>query len=162
MRTSQPFEAFYRIRTPGYLFVSQRPNLVAGRSNSPVAGVSSGCGGIAAGTPVGTRELFFDPCAFSAPPPGIIGTVGRNTLIGPRTVNLDISLQKEFSIDSKRRLEFRAEFFNIPNHTNFRAPGDSSNTIFRDASGALNPNVGRITSTDGNARQVQFALRLSF
>ncbi|OFV98453.1 MAG: hypothetical protein A3F68_00195 [Acidobacteria bacterium RIFCSPLOWO2_12_FULL_54_10] len=162
IRTSQPFETIYRISTPGYLFISRRPNLVAGRSNNHVSGVSTGCGHIPAGTPLGTRELYFDPCDFSAPAPGIIGNAGRNTMIGPRTVSMDLSLQKEFSIDSERALEFRAEFFNFPNHTNFSFPNDGSATIFRNAAGTLNPNAGRLTSTNGTPRQIQFALRLNF
>ena len=157
--TGTPFFGFYQIASPGYLFVSDRPNLEPGRSNNPTEGVSTGCGGIAVGTPLEAPNLYFDPCAFSAPAPGTIGNAGRNTIIGPRVVNLDISLQKDFSIDSKRNLQFRAEFFNLPNHTNFSA---ANANIFRGAGGTRNPNAGRITSTDGNARQIQFALRLTF
>jgi hypothetical protein len=162
LRTAQPFEPTYKIATPGYLFISLRPDLAPGGSNSPVEGVSSGCGAIPAGTPLGTRELFYDPCAFTVPAPGTIGNLGRNTIAGPLTVNMDLSLQKDFSIDSKRALQFRAEFFNFLNHTNFSAPGTSGSSIFRDANGTRNPNAGRITSTSGSPRQIQFALRLTF
>src|SRR5206468_3130006 len=47
-----------------------RPNLNPGFSNNPTSGVSKGCPGVAAGTPLGTPDLWYDPCAFSRPAAG--------------------------------------------------------------------------------------------
>ena len=146
-RTGIPFSPRVSVRTPGYLFSATRPNLLPGRSNNPVQG---------------DPEQYFDTSVYSVPPPGTLGNVGRNTLIAPSVFNMDISLQKEFSLDTKRRFQFRAEFFNLPNHTNFNRNQGASTIIFRGASGRLNPTAGRIESTATTARQVQFALRFSF
>ena len=143
-RSGTPFHPQINFRTLGFLFSANRPSLRPGRSNNPV---------------LGGPERYFDPSAFNIPPPGTLGNVGRNTIIGPRVFNLDVSLQKEFLLDSKRRLEFRAEFFNLPNHTNFAAPGGASTDV---TSGAASGTAGRITRTATPSRQIQFALRLTF
>ncbi|MBI1956529.1 MAG: TonB-dependent receptor, partial [Acidobacteria bacterium] len=146
VRSGSPFSPEINVPTRGYLFSASLPNLNPGQSNNPVRG--------------GT-ERYFDPSAFSVPLPGTLGNVGRNTITGPSVFNVDISLQKEFLIDAKRRLQFRAEFFNLPNHTNLDKPGNT--TVFSGAyPGRLNPTVGRIRSTATTARQIQFALRFSF
>ena len=60
-----------------------RPDLVPGVKAADITtGTSRGCDHIPAGTPVGTPELWFDPCAFTLPPEGFLGTAGRNTLRG--------------------------------------------------------------------------------
>ena len=161
-RSGTPFNATVNMRTAGYLFSPIRPNLLPGQSSNPTRGVSAGCGDVPAGQPLGTFERYFDPCVFAPPPPGTIGNAGRNTMIGPTVFNMDLSLQKEFSLDSKRRLQFRAEVFNLPNHTNFSHNTAGSAIVFRGASGARNPTAGRVGNTATTARQIQFALRLSF
>ncbi|OFV93167.1 MAG: hypothetical protein A3F68_05435 [Acidobacteria bacterium RIFCSPLOWO2_12_FULL_54_10] len=159
------------VRIPGYLFSTGSPNLLPGQSNNPVKGVSIGCETVLAGTELRTKDLFFDPCVFGNPAPGTIGNVGRNTLSGPNSYNLDVSMQKEFSIDSKWRLQFRGELFNVLNHTNF-GRGNSSifaaSTVRDPVTGQTrtnirrNPTAGRINTTSTNPRQIQFALRLIF
>ena len=66
-----------------------------------------------------------------------------------------------------RKLEFRAEIFNILNHANFNAPGTSPNTrnvVFAGTADGQAPlaNAGVITSTSTTSRQIQFALKLIF
>jgi hypothetical protein len=72
---------------------------------------------------------------------------------------MDISLQREFLLDSRRRLQFRADIFNLPNHPNFTAP---SAVVFSGESGGRTTTAGRISRTATTSRQIQFALRLSF
>ena len=161
-RTGVPSTVEVSVRTPGYLFEPTRPNLIAGQSLNPTEGVTQGCLGVAAGQELGTPQLYFDPCAFSLPPPGTLGNVGRNTVISPSIFNADVSLQKEFSIDSQKQLQFRAEFFNLLNHPNFGGNDGSTAVVFSGRSGRRGSSAGRLTATVGTARQVQFALRLSF
>jgi hypothetical protein len=163
LRTGLAVDPFYRIATPGYIFVSSRPDLAPGVSNNPISGVTA-CqiADQPAGRPLGTRERYFDPCAFIPPEPGTIGNAGRNIIIGPLVSTLDLSLQKDFAIDSERSLQLRVEFFNLPNHTNFSEPGDDASTIFADAQGNYNAGGGQLSSTATNSRQIQFALRFSF
>ena len=153
-RSGTPFHPLVTARTPGFLFSPNRPDLLPGRSNNPVSGVSSGCTGVPAGTELGGPERYFDPCSFGVPIPGTLGSTGRNTITGPSVLSTDLSLQKEFVLGGERRLQFRAEFFNLPNHPNFASPPTSSRI--------LSPTAGRIVSTITTARQIQFALRLSF
>jgi hypothetical protein len=161
-RTGVPFTPEVNVITPGYLFAPSRPNLIAGQSQNPTTGVTPGCLGVPAGQELGTPELYFDPCAFSLPPPGTLGNAGRNTIISPSVFTADISLQKEFSIDSEKRLQFRAEFFNLLNHPNFDRNEGNTVVVFSGSTGRRSSSAGRLSATVGTARQIQFALRLSF
>jgi hypothetical protein len=114
------------------------------------------------GQELGTPELYYDPCGFSIPPPGTLGNLGRNTVISPSVFNADISLQKEFLFDARRRLQFRAEFFNVLNHPSFGKNSGSTAVVFSGSSGRRNSSAGRLAQTVTTARQVQFALRFSF
>ena len=144
-RSGTPFHPEVNVRRSGFLFAANRPDLLPGRSNNPV---------------LGSPKQYFDPSVYSVPPAGKLGNAGRNTIIGPKVFNMDVSLQKEFLLDTKRRLQFRAEFFNLPNHTNLAAPDGGSVIVF--SGSGLNPTAGRITDTATIARQIQFALRLTF
>jgi hypothetical protein len=96
---------------------------------------------------------YFNRAAFALPPTSQpFGTMGRNTGIGPRLVNFDGGAHKEFAFTERFRLQFRAEFFNLFNKTNFGSP----NANFS------NGNFGTITGLASPARQIQFALKLVF
>ena len=82
------------------------------------------------------------------------GNLQRNTFRGPDLTNLDLSLEKRTNLVGERvQLLFRAEFFNVLNHTEFLAP-----TAPVPVTSAL---VGQITSTNP-ARIGQLALKLVF
>jgi hypothetical protein len=141
-----------------------RPDLAPGRSNSNiVSGASTGCQGIAAGTPLGTPTLYFDPCAFTLQSAGFLGNAGRNILRGPGLANLDFSLVKDTALrrlGEGGRLEFRAEFFNIFNRPNFGMP---SNSVLSGTQGSTPlSTAGIITSTATKSRQIQIALKVIF
>ena len=150
------------IRTKDYLFAPERPDLLPGRSNNPVEGVTEGCGRVQGGRTLGEPDLYFDPCSFAPPQPGRLGNLGRNTVIAPSVFSMDFSLQREFFLDARKRLQFRAEVFNLPNHTNFGAVSGNGLTVFSGGSGSRNSTAGRINRTATTARQIQFALRFSF
>lgn len=90
--------------------------------------------------------------AWATPAQFNYGNGGRNILRGPGRWNVDYSLFKEFAVRERARLQFRAEFFNLFNHTQFDLPNPSIG----------NPNAGRITATVGTPRDIQFSLRLQF
>ena len=56
------------------------------------------------------------------PYPGTFGNVGRDTLTGPGLSELDFALVKSTTIHERLRAQFRAEFFNVLNHSNFTTP----------------------------------------
>jgi carboxypeptidase family protein len=99
-----------------------------------------------------TLQHWFDPSAFVLPAPYTYGNAGRNILVGPGRWNWDMSLFKNFVIREATRFEFRAEAFNIFNHPQFGLPNPTIG----------NPQAGAITSTVGNSRQMQVALRFQF
>jgi hypothetical protein len=89
---------------------------------------------------------------FTYPAEGGSGTSGRNTFTGPSYANLDLSLFKSFPVRERQFIQFRIEAFNVFNQTHFGLP---ENDISR-------TNFGEITSTAGNARSLQVALRYQF
>jgi hypothetical protein len=89
---------------------------------------------------------------FSYPLAGEIGTGGRNAFRGPRYFSVDLSLVKRFRITERHGVLFRAEAYNLFNNSNFAPP----NSDF--SKGAF----GRISSTVGNPRMLQMALRYDF
>jgi hypothetical protein len=88
---------------------------------------------------------------------------GRNILTGPGLANLDFSLFKNNSIkriSENFSVQFRAEFFNILNRTNFAVPNTPGNTDIFDSKGAPTGVAALLTSTTTTSRQIQFALKL--
>jgi hypothetical protein len=61
----------------------------------------------------------FNTCAFVDPPLGSFGNTRKNTVLGPHVRLWEMSLIKTIALPEKARLQFRAEFFNVLNHTNF-------------------------------------------
>ena len=80
------------------------------------------------------------------------GNAGRNVLIGPRIVGVDMSVAKNFIVGEKNRLELRGEFFNLPNHPIFGNPGTSPGST----------TYGVIGGTRIDPRDVQIALKFVF
>ena len=105
----------------------------------------------------GSPTQWFNPAAFLQPPPnsGFYGNLGRDTLNGPSLFDWDFSAIKDTRIHERTALQFRAEFFNILNHTNFNTP----NLIVFTPNG-VNPTAGVINNTATTSRQIQFALKL--
>ncbi len=66
--------------------------------------------------------LLYNPGAFAAPRGLTFGTAGRNSLNNPHRWNFDMALQKSFPMPilHESSLQFRAEAFNVFNHTQFR------------------------------------------
>jgi hypothetical protein len=143
--------------------ITDRPNLLPGFSNNPVKGVSKGCPGVAAGTPLGTPDLYFDPCAFELPEPGFYGNLGRNTVIGPGLANFDFAVVKNTTLSEGKSLQFRAETFNLFNRANFNRPGPLTESIrLFNASGARVVSNATIRSTLTDSRQIQLGLKFTF
>ncbi len=103
--------------------------------------------------------LYFDPNSFALPvqdsnstPLQLLGNAPRTICCGPGISNFDFSVQKVTRMGERTHLEFRAELFNMFNHTQFLNP-DGSITDGAD--------FGRVKRTR-EPRQVQFALKLFF
>jgi hypothetical protein len=98
-----------------------------------------------------TADRWFDTAAFAIPPYGQFGNAGRNILSGPGYQNINVSLIKDTVLTERATLQFRAESFNLLNHTNLDLPD-----IF-----VGSPTFGAIQSA-GSPRRVQFGIKLLF
>ncbi|HXY07194.1 MAG TPA: carboxypeptidase-like regulatory domain-containing protein [Terriglobales bacterium] len=99
--------------------------------------------------------FYFNPNTFQDPLPLGTFNVGtqRSICCGPGTQDWDFAVHKQFSISEARYIQFRAEMFNIFNHTNFYNPDGH----FSDGP----TEFGRITQAQ-DPRLVQFALKFYF
>jgi hypothetical protein len=112
-----------------------------------------------------TPSLWFDPAAFAPPATGTYGNVSRNSLTGPNSSELDFSVAKTAHFTERAGLQFRAEFFNILNHTNFTIPNPvaySSEPKDTPFTLDVSPTGGVITGTSTTSRQIQFGAKLQF
>ena len=108
---------------------------------------------------LGSPTKYYDPNAFIVPLNGTYGNAGRDILEGPGLTDVDLSLLKRIPIRERLNLQFRAEFFNILNHTNFSSPNP---IVFTSAAGGPSPTAGLITATSTTSRQIQFGLKLQW
>ncbi len=108
---------------------------------------------------LGSPNGYFNTNAFIVPPNGTYGNAGRDILEGPGLNDLDLSLSKRIPIRDRLNLQFRGEFFNILNLTNFNSPNP---IVFTAATGGASPTAGLITSTTTTSRQIQFGLKLQW
>jgi hypothetical protein len=141
----------------------QRPNVVPGCNKKTSGGADS------------RLNNWFNQACFVDPGLDVYGNQPRNdpSLEAPGIANWDLSVVKKFPITSDGRLnfQFRAEFYNLFNRTQFGVPstGISGSNFSVDSTGAIvqtpvntNPNVGRIFNQLNLPRIAQFALRINF
>jgi outer membrane receptor protein involved in Fe transport len=97
-------------------------------------------------------NLYNNNAAVTNPALRTFGTLGRNAFRGPDLTNINLSMAKETLLTENRvRLEIRADFFNLLNHTEFLNPSTSmTSSLF-----------GQISSTNA-ARTIQLSARFSF
>jgi hypothetical protein len=154
VQTGHPFEVRLGFNRSGNLntvnyAMHERPDVKPGYSNNPI---------------LGGPDRYWDINAFTLQPANERGDLGRNTLIGPSLVNLDLAMAKSFVLDETRRFEFRGELFNLPNHPNFNVPAGLTAFTGVSATGVptIAPNWGVISSTVTTSRQIQLALKFVF
>ena len=103
--------------------------------------------------PRGPNHYAFDPASFAQPAQlGVIGNSPRTVCCGPGINNFDLALLKDTPVSERALLQFRAEFFNLFNHTQFVNPDGNI------SDGATFGTVVRAR----DPRLIQFALKLVF
>lgn len=113
---------------------------------------------------LGGPDHYFDPAAFRLPPAGTLGNTGRGAFIGPNYRSFDLAASKSMRLTrlgESGSLQFRVEAFNLFNRTNFAPPALTAFAGAADGEAPLST-FGRIRSTVGSSRQIQFSLRLAF
>jgi hypothetical protein len=166
--TGLPYTVFEGVDTLGFgtTVDNPRPNYVGGNATLGNPGA-----------------LWFNPASFAPGPLGVFGNSGRLSLRGPNFNDTDIAVTKDTKLREGVNLQFRAEFFNLFNHTNYGVPimGNGTANLYTafttaaSANGlptvaipgssvrlAQNPNAGKILYDVGNPRQIQLALKLTF
>ena len=133
-----PFTPILAIDNSNTLLNQDRPNLVGNPYQSTATCQTR------------TPTCWVNAAAFATPAQYTFGTAGKNELRGPTFSQLDLSLTKNFLFGEKRRLQFRAEAFNIFNHVNLNNP-----------SATLSSSFGVITTAE-QSRQMQFGARFVF
>ena len=103
-------------------------------------------------SPQKSGGYFFDPNSFANAPLGQIGNAPRTICCGPGIANIDLGIHKTVQVREGTSLEFRTEFFNAFNHTQFFNP---------DGNITDGPSFGQV-SRARDPRLIQFALRLMF
>jgi len=99
-----------------------------------------------------SNTRWFDASAFAVPAPFTYGNSARNLLFGPGDIVFDVSVLKDTKITEGVTVQFRTEFFNLPNHANFGTPAVNI---------SVPSTVGRISGA-GDPRQIQFGLKVLF
>lgn len=112
----------------------RRPNLIAGVNPY-----------------LGNDRNFINPAAFATPAPGQWGNFPRNELSGPSFRQVDMILAKRFRFKESMNVEFRTEFFNIFNQTNFANPSTTLNNALPNLS--YNATTGVFSATTSNVVQ---------
>ena len=137
-------------------FGLNRPNEVGDPNRGGPEGGGTNCP-----ARVHTLQNWFNPCAFAKAPAGELGTAARAPIYGPRFVNTDFSIIKDFPLSFREgmNLQFRAEFFNFLNHPQYFL-GGLGDTGQQDINSPTS--FGVINQTLNNSRDIQFALRLNF
>jgi len=97
-------------------------------------------------------DRWFDSTAFVVPANFTYGNSGLRILSGDIARVYDFSILKNFRPTEGTRLQFRAEFFNLPNTPSFDTPATNIDST----------QVGRVTSTSSLPRQIQFGLKFNF
>ena len=98
-----------------------------------------------------TTRPWLNPAAFSLPAVYTWGSESRNDLVGPSFKEVDLSVYKNIPVKERLKVQFRSEFFNIFNHSNYSTP---TNTV-------TSSSFGLITSA-ASGRDIQFALKVMF
>jgi hypothetical protein len=114
-------------------------------------------------SPVAHCKNWLNPASFTANPAGSTpvnyGSIVKGSFVGPRYTDLDLAIARDFPFTESAMLQFRAEYFNLFNHTNFGDPGVTQGA----------GTFGEITSTTpqngaaaNDPRIAQFSLKLLF
>jgi hypothetical protein len=106
-----------------------------------------------------TATEYFDPHAFLPPAAGTYGNVRRDSLTGPGLSQVDLSILKDTAIREGVRLQLRAEFFNLLNHTNLLTPNE---VVYTSAASGISPTAGLVTATSTTSRQLQVGAKVVF
>jgi hypothetical protein len=173
-QSGEPFSIFDSSSGTGFLGQGSAP--LVGASLAPGASINQG---YSSGDLHQRLNGFLNPTVFTPAPllyptqcasdPNFcttdFGDLRRNVYRGPHQQNWDISLLKNFRITERNTVRFSADFFNLWNHPNFANPAVTDIETCPTSGSSTCPigsPFGKIVSTEGNPRLIQFSLRWEF
>lgn len=109
----------------------------------------------------GNPHDLFSPSCFAAAYAGQIGTTPRNAFYGPGLIDLDTTLAKKFAITERVSFEFRSDFFNVLNHTNFALTSADRN-LSAGQFGQISATTGLGGGRNGGPRVIQLTGRIAW
>jgi hypothetical protein len=130
------------------------------RDRAVFNGTASAHGGTACTTSVNCRN-YLNPAAFSVNPAGTYGNVVKGSFVGPGYADWDASMARKFPITERTYFMFRAEYFNLLNHTNLGDPGTTLGGSFGKIT-STSPQNWASTAPQNDPRIAQFSLKLIF
>jgi len=142
-----PFSIISGVQTGSYtMFGNNRPNRL--------------CNG---NLPAGQRtpQKWYDTSCFISQATGTFGNAGRNIVFADGTNVWDMSVMKNTTVSERVTIQFRAEFYNAFNHTNFARPTNNG----APTASSPNPAFAVITANrtmSGRSREIQFGLKVIF
>jgi hypothetical protein len=106
-----------------------------------------------------TFDRWFDTGCFALPGRGDVGSSNRQMIRLPGSADFDLTVSKNFPMGAARRLQFRAELYNVLNRTNWTNVNTAA--IFNAQGAQTNPQFGQVTAA-GQPRVIQLSLRFAF
>jgi hypothetical protein len=125
--------------------------VLGNQSDNAGTGVIGSSRAQATGLPIETSSGFFNLAAFTNLIPGPYGNAGRNTIPGPGTFVINLSLQRTIAITERKRFSIRIDANNVTNHVNITGFGTVVNS----------QNYG-VASSAGAMRSISATLRFNF
>ena len=153
-------------KTANFLLGDWQLNTIASYFGATPIDVITGVNTIGTASAVGQRPNYtgaplylhtndarqhLNPAAFATPAPGQLGTLGKGSVRGKPITNIDFSFAKNWRFKERYNIQFRTEFFNILNHTNFVG----FDTDLRNGS------FGLLTSSQA-PREMQLGIKFNF
>jgi hypothetical protein len=151
--TGRPFTVSTSTNNSGSIYGVDRPNVTGNPNNGPR-----------------TVNQWFNTSVFAANAAGQFGNERRNSIVGPDYSDLDVAVQRSFSVSERYSVAVRAESFNAFNKANFLNPlgtgtgqfiQASSPTVANPVVGNTNTNFGKLTQAN-DPRSMQFSAKLVF
>jgi Carboxypeptidase regulatory-like domain len=149
-----------------FQFRSGDPLTIASNSNNASGSGQNRDRAVLIGNPYGGNacgatspcKSYLNPASFQNNAAGTYGSIVKGSFVGPQYTDWDVSLTRNFDIKERVDVQFRAEYFNLLNHTNFGDPGTTNSS-----------SIGRITGTTpqnganpNDPRIAQLSLKLLF
>ena len=109
-------------------------------------------------------DPYFDGSAFINPPTGVLGTTGRDLLIGPGFFQLNASIRRTFDLKGEKiKFQLVGEAYNLTNTVVFFNPSGNCCWVTNATSGAINcNNFSVITGTQSTPRYLEVGGYLRF